>query len=70
MEKKKSKGLFSALFAPKSNSGCCNVQFEEITNEKDLTENQTKDSLENKNADKKDDPENKENDNSCSCGCC
>lgn len=68
MEKKKSKGLFSVLFAPKSNSGCCNVQFEEITEEKDLTENQIKDSLENKNADKKDDPENKENDNSCGCG--
>lgn len=70
MEKKKSKSLFSALFAPKSNSGCCNIQFEEITDEKDLTEKQTKDSLENINVGKKDSPENKENDNSCGCGCC
>lgn len=68
MEKKKSKNLFSALFAPKSNSGCCNIQFEEITDEKDLTEKQSKDSLEIINEDKKDSPENKENDNSC--GCC
>ncbi len=69
MEKKKSKSLFSALFAPKSNSGCCNIQFEEITDEKDLTEKQTKDSLENINEDKKDSPENKGNDNFCGCGC-
>ena len=33
MEKKKSKGFFSVLFAPKSGSGCCNVQFEEISDE-------------------------------------
>ena len=32
--------------------------FEEITDEKDLTEKQTKDSLENLNVDKKDSPEN------------
>ncbi|OQA86293.1 MAG: hypothetical protein BWY27_01162 [Bacteroidetes bacterium ADurb.Bin234] len=32
MEKKKSKGLFSALFTLKSNSGCCNIQFEEVLN--------------------------------------
>lgn len=30
MEKKKSKGFFSGLFAPKSNSGCCKIQIEEI----------------------------------------
>jgi hypothetical protein len=70
MEKKKSKGLFSALFAPKSNSGCCNVQFEEITEEKDLTDKRIKDNPENKNADKKESPENKDSDNSCGCGCC
>jgi len=68
MEKKKSKGLFGGLFTHKSNSGCCNVQFEEITDEKDLPEIQTKDTLENENVDKKDSPENKENNNSC--GCC
>lgn len=33
MEKKKSKGFFSVLFAPKSGSSCCNVQFEEVTEE-------------------------------------
>lgn len=31
MEKKLSKKIFSALFAPKSKSGCCNIKFEEIT---------------------------------------
>lgn len=30
MEKKKAKGLFNILFAPKSKSGCCNIEFEEI----------------------------------------
>jgi len=29
MENKKSKGFFNLLFAPKSNSSCCNVEFEE-----------------------------------------
>lgn len=30
MEKKKSKGFFSGLFAPKSSSGCCKIKIEEI----------------------------------------
>jgi len=70
MGKKKSKGLFSALFAPKSNSGCCNVQFEEINDEKELTKKQIKDNIENKNTGNKDNPENKKSNNSCGCGCC
>lgn len=59
MEKKNSKGLFKFLFAPKSNSGCCNVQFEEvfgpeIINKKELTEKQGKDNSENKKEENKD----------------
>lgn len=38
MEKKKSKGLFGGLFAPKQNSGCCNIQFEEITDKQNIKE--------------------------------
>ena len=47
MEKKKSKGFFSVLFAPKSGSGCCNVQFEEITEEKPSEEKEVE-NLDNK----------------------
>lgn len=49
MEKKKSKGFFSVLFAPKSGSGCCNVQFEEIPEEKILAEVQNVDHFEDNN---------------------
>jgi hypothetical protein len=50
MEKKISKGLIKVLFAPKSNSGCCNVQFEEITDEKDLTNKETQNNENKENA--------------------
>lgn len=49
MEKKKSKGFFSVLFAPKSGSGCCNVQFEEITEEKIPAEAKKVDHFEDNN---------------------
>lgn len=66
MEKKGKKGLFSSLFAPKANTGCCNVQFEEITDEQISNEEQVKDS-ENKDKDNKDNPESKKGNNSCCC---
>ncbi|MEW6527893.1 MAG: hypothetical protein AB1444_14645 [Spirochaetota bacterium] len=50
MEKKKSKGLIKVLFTPKSNTGCCNVQFEEIAEEKDLTDKETKNSENKENS--------------------
>lgn len=49
MEKKNSKGLFNFLFAPKSNSGCCNVEFEEIPEEKTPTKEPKKMDLKNQN---------------------
>lgn len=57
MEKKKSKGFFSVLFAPKSGSSCCNVQFEEITEEKPAEIKVVK-NLDNKKEDSKEPLEN------------
>ena len=45
MVKNKSKGFFSRLFAFKTNSNCCNVQFEEITKDKNLTKKESEESL-------------------------
>ena len=52
MTKEKSKGFFSVLFTPKK-TGCCNVQFEEIS-EKDKT------SVEIENPDDKNEKEHKQ----------
>jgi len=53
MENKKSKGFFNLLFAPKSNSSCCNVEFEEIPEEKTPTTEQKKLDLKNQNKSRK-----------------
>lgn len=50
MEKKKPKDLIKILFTPKSNTGCCNVQFEEIAEEKDLTDKESQNSENKENA--------------------
>lgn len=70
MVKKKSNGLFGGLFAPKKNSGCCNIQFEEITDEQDIKEKQVKDDSENLDIDNKNNPESKKSNTSCCCGSC
>lgn len=68
MEKKKTKGLFGGLFAPKQNSGCCNIQFEEITDKQNIKEEKVKDDSENMDNDNKDNPESEKG--SCGCGSC
>lgn len=65
---KEKKGFFSRLFFVKSKKDCCNVQFEEVTDENDISENQI-----NTNSEYRGDIENeqagkKKNENSC--GCC
>lgn len=49
MEKKKAKGFFNFLFAPKSNSGCCNVEFEEIPEETTPTKEPKEMGMKNQN---------------------
>lgn len=49
MEKKKAKGFFNILFAPKSKSGCCNVEFEEIPEDEISTKEQDNMDLMNEN---------------------
>ena len=66
MEKKKSKGFFSVLFAPKSSSGCRTVQLEEITAEKPAEIKAVK-NFDNKKDGSKEPLEN--NKRNLSCGC-
>lgn len=70
MEKKKSKGLLGSLFAPKQNSGCCNIQFEEITDKQNIKEEKVKDDSENMDNDNKDNVESEKGNNTCCCGSC
>lgn len=48
IEKKKSRGFFNKLFVSKAHSDCCNVQFEEVSEDNRLNEKEKKDNLENK----------------------
>ena len=68
MEEKKSKGFLGKLFLPKSNKSCCNIQFEEITDEKNTTETEKEETSEDKKLDSKEHPEN--NKQMLSGGCC
>lgn len=53
MEKKKTKGFFNILFAPKSKSGCCNIEFEEIPVDEISTKEQDNLDLTNENKSRK-----------------
>ena len=59
MENKKSKGIFSKLFSPKSDSHCCNIHFEEIIKEETATEGKKVDLFENSKEGRKEPGESK-----------
>lgn len=68
MGKNKSKGFWGKLFLPKSNSSCCNFQFEVITDTNDTSENKLNDKTEDKVNIENEQARTKKNENSC--GCC